>query len=181
MKQKTSLVTISPKFELYTTQVEQYLKTRYSAKNYFSSKQNYVETDEKTSKKIKYEYYIRDYGSGPISSGIKSLDAFSRINTGIPYSSLSFYNTKLPYVNIESYKLYTTDEMAQFVINNLNMSDIYNELKLADPENVVDFYNMCVQIGTQIKTANFHILKNESSIRKKCKNLIKLWGSKWAY
>lgn len=172
MINKKILRTISEN-QSFVTRVEQYLNTVNSAKLNYSTT---VDTIIPSYDYSKY-YILRDYGYGPISNSIRSLNAYSRMVTGVSYSSLAFFNTKIDYINIDKLKTLCGIELGIIIAKILGMQDYYIELKNKNFDESQVFINLCIKIGNDIKVGVFHMTNIDTTIRSACKHVIKVIDS----
>lgn len=168
---KKTLRTISDNTS-FVTKVEEYLNKLNSAKVTYSSVTDTVIPIQNYSK----FYILNDYGYGPISNSIRSLNAYSRMVTGVSYSSLTFFNTKIDYINIDELKTLTDIELGIAIINILGMKDYYMELKNINNIESDKFMHLCIKIGEDVKIGVFHQTNIDSTIRSACKHVIRVIG-----
>lgn len=169
MINKKTLQTISEN-QSFVTRVEEYLSKFNSPKLDYNSDKEIIIIHQDYTK----QYILHDYGYGPISSSIRSLNAYSRMVTGVSYSSLAFFNTKIDYINIDRLKTLSNTELGFAIANILGMLDYYIQLKSINFQESEKFINLCIKIGNDIKLGIFHKTNTDSMIRKACKQVIKV-------
>lgn len=118
-----------------------------------------------------YLAYLNDTGEGRISSGLKSLEAITKVLKGVPASAMVLFD-QIIYTNPYIFRESDNDESIIEVIENLGLAQFVIPAGLVSKNVVIDINELSLRISKDVKSGVFTFNKYLNETLRKSKAVV---------